>query len=154
MKKITVPTEEALRQHSNSEHAPLKRVEFSNMKSMKNLYENQQLPGLVSMFVEKEKIKMNSTNNTNYYLNYVVLEELMQKAEGFFVYGSKEERSFMKDQAISELLLEHFTGNEDVLNCVKHLLKDRIVSWSYLRRLLKRVYNRIFLKGLVIKVNV
>jgi len=122
---------------------PRPKSKLREMKSMKILKNKVKLDEQINDFVNKENVKINDQNKEDYYLNTVVLTEVMQAAEKFFIYGSVAEREAMKYEAIYLLMTNFFNNDEDVLNRFKEINFKKIRKYGFIRRLLARIWRRI-----------
>ena len=74
---------------------------LGEMKSIKKLNKLVQKNGQIDVFLDEQRGRLNASNSDDYYLNTVVLKEIMQASEKYFVYGNAEERNKLKDEAVS-----------------------------------------------------
>jgi hypothetical protein len=117
------------------------------MKSMKRLSSNLKLNGQINDFLEIERTKLNvDCADSELYLNTIVLKEVMQSAEKFFVYGNKSQRDALKEEAVLLLMIKYFNDDEDVLNRFIEITYKKVSKYGFIRRVLMRIYNRVFKK--------
>jgi len=143
MKKLSNVTQER-----SEDTLPVKsKCKLSSMKSMKRLSSNLKLNGQIDEFLELEKTKLNvECADNELYLNTIVLKEVMQSAERFFVYGNKTQRDMLKNEAVLLLMSKYFNDDEDVLNRFIEITFNKVSKYGFVRRLLMRMYNRVFKK--------
>lgn len=101
---------------------------------------------LIDEFLRIEKLKLDVEDTNELYLNTIVLKEVMQSAEKFFVYGNEVQRENMKEQAVLMLMSEYFNDSSDVLNRFREVMSKKIRKYGMIRRFVKRMYNRLFKK--------
>jgi hypothetical protein len=150
MKKLSTTSREDNIQLEPVLNVPSNSNKLGKMKSIKMLNKRSELHGSIDEFLDKERSKFNESCSNDYYLNTIVLAEVMQNAERYFVYGSNSEREAMKEEAVNMLMRRFFDENDDVLNRFKEIISKKVSKYGLIRRCCVRLYNR-FLKRKIVQ---
>lgn len=117
---------------------------IKKLSSFKELKTNYKLKTQKDIFVEDVRSLLSHLDKQEHKMDTELLIEVLNACEEYFVYGSKEDREQSKSEAVKELMTDFF-DSELVLNkFVSVFLESKVKKSTFLRRLVKRVYNFFF----------
>lgn len=89
---------------------------LKKMSSFKQIRRKYKMSNQKSMFIHDLKLVLGEYKPSNHDLDSELLTHILNIAEQFFIYGSKEEREGMKEDAVKTLMLNYFRDDELLLN--------------------------------------
>jgi hypothetical protein len=132
------------------ENVPPKRVynhDLKKIKSYRKLRRNHKIHNSKLIFVSDMKSILECFDVETHKLDTELLIEVLNIAESFFIYGSKEEREDCKIESVKSLMLPYFMDNELVLEKSIANVYHRVVKSNLAKRVWRRLVNFFFSKG-------
>ena len=117
---------------------------LKKMSSFKQIRRKYKMSNQKSMFVHDLKLVLSEYKPEAYDLDSELLTHVLNIAEQFFIYGSKDEREDMKHDAVRTLMMQYFRNDEMLLD------KFIVQVWPRVKKsnVFKRGWSRLklFLK--------
>jgi hypothetical protein len=131
------------------ESVPPKRVynhDLKKIKSYRKLRRNFKINNSKVVFVNDMKAILECFKLEEHKLDTELLIEVLNVAESFFIYGSKQERENCKLESVRELMLPYFFNNELVLDKSIANVYHRVTKSNLVKRVYRRLLNFFFSK--------
>tara|TARA_R110001606_G_scaffold353438_1_gene503975 strand:- start:12 stop:497 length:486 start_codon:yes stop_codon:yes gene_type:complete len=131
------------------EDVPPKRVynhDLKKIKSYRKLRRNFKINNSKIVFVNDMKAILECFKLEEHKLDTELLIEVLNVAESFFIYGSKQEREDCKLESVRELMLPYFFDNELILDKSIANVYHRVVKSNLVKRVYRRLLNFFFSK--------
>jgi hypothetical protein len=119
-------------------HFDLKRL-----KSFKQIRQKYKQSNASRVFVKDLSIVLDEYDPSEHQLDTELLVLVLDIAESYFVYGSKEEREQMKAQSVKTLMLRYFR-DEAVLDKMISSVWHKVKKSTWVKRMYRRLLNRFF----------
>lgn len=113
---------------------------LKKLSSFKQIKKNFKLQSQKDIFVGDIKALLSHLNKTEHEYDIELLIEVLNACEEFFIYGSKEERTQCKADAINELMMPFFKKQEILQKFIK-TIDDKVKKTNMFRRMFRRLYN-------------
>ena len=113
---------------------------LKKLASFKKIKKSYKLQSQKDIFVSDVKSLLQHLDKDETEYDIELLIEVLNACEEFFIYGSKEERTQCKEDAVQELMIDYF-GNEQVLNKFVGTVKNQIKKSNLLKRTMKKFKN-------------
>ena len=111
---------------------------LKKIKTFKKLRRGYKLNNQKVIFINDLKQLLQQFPSENHQYDDELLIEILNIAESFFIYGSKEERERAKEECIFEIMLPYFKSDKQLLSkTISHV-------WQHVNKshLLKRMFAR------------
>jgi len=160
MKKLSPPSEPRPVVSEHLEKEGMDTIPLDEMQELPKRVLDYDLKKIKSFQAIRKNYKANSQKNVfvndlsavldnaypaeQHQLDTELLVHVLNIAEAFFIFGSKEEREVAKSEAVNHLMKRYFRDDADVLDIMIASVFPRVKKSTMLRRLWKRF--RLFLK--------
>jgi hypothetical protein len=118
--------------------------DLKKIKSFKAIRKNYKATSQKKVFVNDLSVVLDQYPPAEHQLDTDLLVHVLNIAESFFIFGSKEEREEAKAEAVNHLMQKYFRDDADVLDIMIASVLPKVKKSTWLKRLWKRL--RIFLK--------
>ena len=118
--------------------------DLKKIKSFKKLRQSYKISNQKSVFITDMNSMLKHMSIDENKLNLVLLVEVCNIANEFFIYGTKTLRESTKIESIHELLLPYFMNDVTVLETMIQSVQHKITKSTILRRTWKRLKNYFF----------
>ena len=123
----------------------LRSYNLKKIKSFKAIRHKYKLSNQSKLFQNDLQVLLNEYLPQNYQLDTELLIHILNIAEQFFIYGSKNEREEQKTASVKKLMLQYFRDDEELLDSMIGLVWHKVNKSNFLKRFYYRMKNKFFL---------
>lgn len=117
---------------------------LKKMTSFKEIRRKYKMSNQLKMFVHDLKTVLDEYKPEQHELDDELLRHVLNISEQFFIYGSKDERNKMKQEAVHVLMMQYFRNDEALLNKFIGQVWPKVKKSNIFKRTYARF--RLFLK--------
>ena len=126
--------------------ASVHNYNLKKLKSFKAIRRKYKMNNQLSVFLNDINVVLENYKPTDHQLDNELLLHILNIAEKFFIYGSKEEREEMKTGAVNLLMTKYYRDDPEILDLMKASVWHKVTKSNLAKRLLRRLSNYFFFK--------
>lgn len=144
LEQIDNLNDHSLKQITDYDDLPNKQIfnyNLKKLKSFRNIRKSYKIKNQKNIFLQDltTLLKEYPPQDFNNQLNDELLVEIMNIAEQYFFYGTKEERNENKKECVVKLMLKYFRNDNQLLLKTMQLVKNRVKKSTRIQRVISRL---------------